>query len=145
MKKILALVAIISLCFVGMATAETDIVIKQELLYTWEDLDAKNATTATAIKATAVEGWPTWVNMIVDGTVIDVGVAYEDETIKDGVVLVGKEFGTLGKYLPWLIFPFKDRIEISLHYVGIYLPDVLNKFDPEPCSGVGYLKGTFSF
>jgi len=144
MKRIIALVAIVSLCFVGMAMAE-EVSVKQALFYTWEDLSAKNATTVTVIKAEAIESFPDWANMIIDGTVIDVGAAYEDQTIRDGVVFVGKEFGTLGKYVPWLIFPFKDRIEISLCYAGIYLPNVAEEFDPEPCSGIGYLKGTFKF
>lgn len=145
MKKIIALIVILT-CFVGVAIAEdSGVSVKQAVFYTWNDMAAKNATTVTVIKAKAVEGFPKWANMIIDGTVIDVGAAYEDETIRDGVVFIGKEFGTLGKYVPWLIFPFKDRIEISLHYAGLYLPNVAEEFDPQGCSGLGYLKGTFSF
>ena len=178
MKRLLVLGVMLSLCFVGVAMADDEVIVndiggidiklklshedeiiveeevveedsavsvKQALFYTWNDLSAKNATVVTVVKGKAIASLPKWANMIIDGMVIDVGAAYEDDTIRDGVVLAGKEFGSLGKYVPWLEFPFKDRLEISLHYAGVYLPNVAEEFDPQACSGIGYLKGTFKF
>lgn len=147
MRKVIALVAIISLCFVGMAIAEDSegITIKQEVFYTWNDLAAKNATTVTIIKGKPVDSFPKWANMLIDGTVIDAGAAYEDDTIRDAVILIGREFGSLGKYVPWLVFPFKDRIDLSIHYAGIYLPNVAEELNPEGCSGLGYIKGSLKW
>jgi len=167
-KRLLVLAVMLSLCFVGAAIADDEVIVdevaveeevveevtveedsavsvKQALFYTWNDLSAKNATVVTVMKGKAIASLPKWANMIIDGMVIDVGAAYEDDTIRDGVVLAGKEFGSLGKYVPWLEFPFKDRLEISLHYAGVYLPNVAEEFDPQACSGIGYLKGTFKF
>lgn len=145
MKKIF-IVLFVLFCFVGMVIAEeTGIVLKQSAFFTYNDMERKNATTVTALKTSPIESAPKWVNMIVDGWVFDAGVAYEDNTIKDAVVLMGREFGTLGKYVPWLIFPFKDKIAISIYPIGAYLPDIAHTFRPEKCFGLGYIKGTLKF
>ena len=144
MKTIIA-VLLLSLCCVITVCAEEGIIVKQGLIYTWHDGQAKNVTTATVVRTQPIDSAPKWVNMLVDGWVFDAGAAYEDETIKDGTLLVGREYGTLGKYIPWLIFPFKNRIQLSIYLGGVYLPDVVHHIAPKGCSGLGYIKGTLKF
>lgn len=143
--RIIALIAILSLCVVGIVKAEEGITVKQHMIYTWNDGEAKNVTSATIVKTKAIEGAPKWVNMIIDGWCIDAGAAYEDETVKDAAILAGRELGTLGEYVPWLIFPFKDRIQITLDIAGAYLPDITHHIKPQGCTGFGYIKGTLKF
>ena len=104
--------------------ADEGIVLKQHALLTWKTNEYKNASTATFVKTSPIENAPKWVNMIIDGWALDGGAAYENETIKDGTLLLTREFGTLGKYIPWLIFPFKDKIMITLDIAGLYFEDI---------------------
>lgn len=155
MKKVLCftIAMILSFYFLGMAIAEETttndgVNIKQGMLYT-KDGTSRNTTMATIIKTDAAEAplnhWPKWSQALLDGWVFDAGAAYEDNVVKDASLMVGRELGTLGKYVPWIKFPFKDRIEISIYPAGIYLPDVSDHFKPEWCWGFGYIKGTIRF
>ena len=144
----LVLVSILAIVSLAIA-ADDGIILKQSQFYTWEDAQAKNATTVTILKTDAsiepIASMPKWVKAVLDGWCFDAGAAYEDETIKDGCLLVGRDFGTLGKYFPWLVFPFKDRIQISIYPAGVFLPDVVHHLAPKGCSGIGYIKGTLKF
>ena len=124
---------------------DNDIVIKQHVIYTLDNFEAKNVTAVTIGRTDATKGIlatsPDWVKMIIDGWNLEVGVAYEDTEVGDGAVLLTRDFGTLGEYVPWLIFPFKDRIHLSFD-VGAYLPGIQHSFDPEMAAGAGWLKGS---
>ncbi len=146
MKRLIGIALIVFIFMLsGVAMAdEAKVTLKQGGVYLWQDGQYKNTTTATIIKTSPIDSLGVW-NALLDGWTIDGGVAYEDETITDGVLELGREVGTLGKYLPWLIFPFKDKIAITICPVGLYVEDALNQPKIQGCSGFGYIKGELKF
>jgi len=150
MKRFLISIFLIGLLVVSgcakeaVAQEDEGLVLKQTALYTWKDTEYKNSTVVTLAKTKSVEGWPTWANALVDGWILDAGIGYEDSTIRDGVVLAGREFGTLGKYLP-IDFPLKDKINITLYVAGVYIDDVFNAPKTQGVSGVGYIQAKLKF
>lgn len=159
MKRILTLItlflAICSLAFAetvlttdtaGVASSGTNSVItsklstlslqlKQGVVFKLKDGDssAKNLTAVTIAKTTPVNGWGKW-NALYSGWTIDAGVAYDANTADTLAVLLGREFETLGDYLP-VAFPLKDKLSITIYPIGIYLEDLYDTPRASMCAG----------
>ena len=142
-KKLLIGITIISLILslgVGVAAAEeTNIKVKQGIIYTWKDTETKNITTVEFAKTKAIDGFPAWANALIDGWTIDVGAAYENSIIEDGAVLLGKEIENLGKYIP-IDFPLKDKLSVTIYPLGLYVEDIFDGPTIQGSSGGAFIK-----
>ncbi|MDI6732304.1 MAG: hypothetical protein QME16_00025 [Planctomycetota bacterium] len=137
-----AIVLALSVC-VGLCRAEEmNVNLKQGFVYSWKHKQVKNLTTFEIAKTRAVESIGKW-NALLEGWSIDAGGAY-DTNVFNGVLLLGREFGTLGKYLP-IDFPLKDKISITLYPIGLYVRDIFNSPDVTLASGVGIIKISLKF
>lgn len=118
------------------------VALKQTFVGAWQDGRVRNATVGEFIKTGPVEGWPNWANALIDGWSIDAGPAYDASNLNNGVGLLGREVGTLGKYLKFLKFPFADKLTITIYPIGVLATDLLSKPKWDGCYGVGYIKAT---
>jgi len=117
---------------------DLNISLKQGFVYLWKDNAVKNLTTIETVHTLPVESWGKW-NAIIDGWTLDVGAVWDASGINDGAIMLGREFGTLGKYLP-LSFPFKDKLKITLYPIGIYIRDIFNQPKLTAASGGAFVK-----
>jgi len=144
---IVAIGTIIALGIKSCARAD-EINLKQGMVMTWHDCEFKQLTSVEIAKTdiNQVPNWPKWAKAAYDGWSLDLGYPWDNRMSRDAALVLGREFGTLGKYLP-LNFPFKDKITITLYAAGIYAENMLELKDVKikGCSGVGYLKGTLKF
>jgi hypothetical protein len=148
MKKIiivlvLAICLIIAGCKKEAKAQDLNISLKQGFVYSWQDQAVKNLTTLEIAKTKPIASWGKW-NALIDGWTIDIGYAYDATTSNIGAILLGREFGTLGKYLP-IDFPLLDKLSVTLYPFGIYLEDVFNSPRAKFCSGVGIIKLSLKF
>jgi hypothetical protein len=118
--------------------------LKQGFVIPWKDGHVKNLTTIETLRTKAVEGWGKW-NMLVDGWTVDAGYAYDASTSDVGALLIGRQFGTLGKYLPFLDFPLADKITITIYPVGLYINNLKDKPQFNGCSGGAFIRLTIQF
>jgi hypothetical protein len=127
------------------AESEFTISLKQGFISTWKDWETKNITLVETMKTRPVESWGKW-NALWDGWSLDLGYPFDNSTSKDIGLLIGRQFGTLGKYLP-IDFPFKDKIVLTLYPFGLYGKNFLDFKDVhlKGASGVGYITGTLKF
>ena len=142
--KLLCTLAVCFMMMIGVAMA--DVELKQGFVVKWDGGEIKNMTTAELMNTKPVEGWGKW-NSVVDGWSIDAGYPFENSTEKDGCLVLGRELGTLAKYLPFIDLPFKDILTITVYPVGLYAKDLLNfkKLELEGCSGGSFAKATLKF
>lgn len=119
--------------------------LKQGFLVKWKDPEGglKNLTTLTLAETRPVSSWGKW-NALWSGWTLDIGIAYDGAGINTGALLVGREFGVVGDYLP-IDFPLKDKIKITLYPVGIYAEDITDHPAVQGASGVGVIKFDISF
>lgn len=123
----------------------TTIEVKQGMLISWNDPTAgvNNLSCITLAKTYPVESFGKW-NALWDGWSLDAGFAYDANQFNTGALLLGREFGTLGKYLP-IEFPLKDKIKITLYPVGIQVNNLFDSPEISGASGVGVIKFDVSF
>lgn len=147
MKKLLVLlIFLMSLSFPGYAqdTAESEdnkftITTKQGYFYSWEDQDLTNLTTFEIARTEEIPSWGKW-NVLWKGWSLDAGFAYDSsDVLNTGAILIGRNFGTLGEYLP-IDFPLQDRITITLYAFGIKAEDLFDSPEIDFGSGVGIIK-----
>ncbi len=110
-----------------------DIELKQGMVYTLDSKEIENLTTVELASTKPIDGLGNW-NMLLDGWSLDIGLAYDANELSDAALLIGREFGTLGKYLP-IDFPFKDKIKITLYPIGLYFNNVFEEPELESCIG----------
>lgn len=140
---VLAFLALALSVWAGFARAdELNINLKQGFVYSWKDNQTKALTTFEIAQTKPIEGWGKW-NALIDGWSIDAGGAYDTEVF-NGVVLLGRDFGTIGKYLP-INFPLKDKLSITLYPIGVYMKDIFNNPKTTLASGVGIVKVSLKF
>lgn len=120
------------------------ITAKQGFVMTWEDATVKNLTTFETIRTKPVEGWGKW-NAFVDGWLLDAGFAWDANTVDNGAVLLGRKFGTLGKYIPFLDFPLLNKVDITIYPLGIYINDLTHHPRIEGCSGGAIVRAEIKF
>lgn len=142
-KMLLVMVAILMIA--GMAQAgifdDEGVSLKQAFVRSWEDGRVRNATVVEFVKTSPIEGAGMW-NLLIDGWTVDAGPAYDAANLNNGVLLLGREVGTLGKYLPFIKFPFADKLTITIYPVGLLATDLLNKPKFDGTYGLGYIKAT---
>lgn len=111
---------LVLLAMVFMATmCHADVTLKQGTIVPWRDGTMLNLTTVETVKTKKVDSWGKW-NALWEGWSVDAGAAYDaTDKIQSGAILLGRNFGTLGDYIP-LDFPLKDTITITLYPVGVY-------------------------
>ena len=145
MKKALALIAFVLLSTTAYAdiasvTLPSSVEIKQGFLVKWSDSSGGmlNLSTVTIART---QPWDKlgWANILWDGNTIDLGAAYDGTGLHTGAILLGREFGTIGKYLP-VQFPLADRLSLTLYPIGIYSEDPMNNLRPKMASGAGIIK-----
>jgi len=140
MKKLLLAVALV----LGLSLiAQAEMTVKQGFLYGFKDREIKNLTTLEVIKTKQIEGLGNW-NILIDGWTLDVGFAYTGESLNTGALLLGRELGTLGKYIP-IDFPLKDSIIITIYPIGLRADDLFANPDFQGCSGGAFIKMTLEF
>ena len=149
MKKILIALAIGLLLIAGCkkeAKAEDfSVSLKQGFIATWGNWEIKNITLVETAKTHPVESWGKW-NILWDGWSLDVGYPFDNPSSKDVGLLIGREFGTLGKYLP-INFPFKDKLTITIYPFGLYAKELLDfkELKLKGASGGAFIKATLKF
>lgn len=122
-----------------------DVKMKQGFITGWDAFKIENLTTVEVIKTRPIEGWGKW-NVLVDGWSIDFGGAWDaNDQFNTGVMMLGRNLGTLGDYLP-IDFPLKDKIKITLYPIGLYATD-LSTGDARfsGASGVGVIEFNIKF
>lgn len=148
MRKFIALLILVFALFIAMgpvlAQETTDVNLKQGVVMIWKDSLVKNVSLYQLANTAPVDSWPKWANAIVDGWVVDVGPGYDANEIKDGVLLLGREVGTIAKYFP-VKFPYLDKIRITVYPVGLYAKGVFDNPKFKGCSGGSYVKLTLQF
>lgn len=145
MKKLLLGLFLSLSILIGTSYAQNiNATVKQGFVIPWEDGHVKNLTTLEVVKTKPVEGWGMW-NAVVDGWTIDAGYAYDATTSDVGALLLGRQIGTLGKYVPFLNFPLADKIVITFYPVGLYITSLKDKPDFHGCSGGAFIRLTVSF
>ena len=119
--------------------------IKQGMLINWKDPQGgvKNLSTVTVAETKPVESWGKW-NALWDGWTLDAGFAYDATGFNTGALLVGRQFGTLGKYLP-INFPMKDKIQVTIYPTGIEIDDLFGQPKTHGASGLGIIKFDISW
>lgn len=118
-----------------------NITVKQGFIVNLSDSKLNNLTTIETVRTKPIESWGKW-NALWDGWSLDAGAAYDAQSsgIDDVALLLGRNFGTLGKYLP-LDFPLKDKITVTMYPIGLYIKNVQDgdrEFDP--CIGGAILR-----
>lgn len=119
--------------------------MKQGMLVKWDSPEGgvDNLTTVTIARTTSLESFGRW-NALWDGWTLDFGFAYDANQFNTAALLVGRDFGTLGKYLP-IAFPLKDQIEITIYPLGIFADDVFDNPSVHGASGVGVINFEVKF
>ena len=149
MKRVL--IAVFLLLWGGVAFADNPIgipnlSIKQGAIIEWggKGTGLKNLSTVSILETRANPNWKPWVNALWSGNTIDVGFAYDATSFNTGAVLLGREFGTLGDYLP-INYPLANVLKITLYPIGVYAEDIWNSHQAKVCSGVSVLKLSVTF
>ena len=138
MKKLIVLVlAIVFLSGICYAQ-DLNLTFKQGALYSWKDSRTTNLTTVEIARTKVVDSWGKF-NILWDGWSLDAGFNYDADVFNVGALLLGREFGTIGKYLP-IDFPLKDKISITLYPIGLLADDLFNQPKFRGCSGAAILK-----
>lgn len=132
-----------------LATAEDEskpitITAKQGFIMTWNDPTVKNLTTFEILKTKPVENWGKW-NAILDGWSLDAGFAWDTKTINNGAIILGRKFGTLGKYIKFLDFPLLNKIDVTIYPVGLYIENLTDHPTLKGCSGGAIIKAEIKF
>lgn len=153
MKKLLVFgLVFCAVCFVGNRPAGADeyASVKQGFVVKWHNPELSenqglvdNLSVVTIAKTRPVDGLGRW-NALVDGWTLDAGVAYDAAEFNTVALLLGRDFGTIGKYFP-IDFPLKDKIQMSIYPIGIVVEDVTDDFEIHAASGVGILKFDIAF
>ena len=142
MKKglVLILVALFVSCGIAFAEEGFQFDLKQGFLMNWEDeYSLDNVSTFTLAKTKPVETWPTWANILWHGWSLDAGFAYDASALNTGAILIGREFGALGDYLP-IEFPLSDVINLTAYPIGVSVRDLFDSPEFDICSGGAYVK-----
>lgn len=145
MALIVAL-SVLIIQFGGRARAdEFEVKLKQGIIATWGDWEIKHIALVELAKTKPKEEWKKW-NILWDGWSVDVGYPFDNPSNKDVGILLGREVGTIGKYLP-INFPFKDKLVITIHPSGVYAKELLDfrQLKLKGASGASYIKGTIRF
>ena len=145
MRKLIAITLRLFL-FGGVAFADDFVTLKQGALLRWDSEEGgavENLSTVTLARTKPIESLGKW-NALWDGLTLDAGFSYDAQTFDSVAILIGRDFGTLGKYLP-IEFPYSDRIQITLYPFGIIVDDPTSSFDVSGASGIGIVKFEVGF
>lgn len=150
MKKLMMILALALMAFGRPAFADdliaipSDITIKQGFVIPWEDSSSglMNMSTVTIARTEAFENGKWW-NAIWEGWSLDAAWSYDAGTSNFGL-MVGRHFGTLGKYLP-ISYPLADKIDITLYPIGVIVDDPFGHIHAKGASGAGIIKLSVSF
>lgn len=119
------------------------ITAKQGFIMPWNEPVVKNLTTFEVVKTKKIDSWGSW-NALWEDWSLDAGFAYDATGVNTGALLIGRNFGTLGDYIP-LNFPLKDKITITIYPVGLYINDLTDHPTIRGCSGGAIIKAEIKF
>jgi hypothetical protein len=150
MKK-LSLLFLFTLIFCGIAYADDPvtpaplqgITLKQGMVIDWRVKHTKNLTTFELASTKADPRFGNW-NILWDGWKIDAGISYDASGMDSGAVLLGRDFGKLGNYLP-IDFPLSKLVSITVYPIGIYVNDITTSPKASACSGGSFVKLSLTF
>jgi hypothetical protein len=132
------LVLMIAIPLVAQAEENTfNLTFKQGLLYYYNVQQVKNISCLELAKTKPVDTWGNW-NALWEGWSLDGAVSYDAIGVKSAALLIGRNFGTLGKYLP-LDFPLADKFTVTLYPFGIAMNNPFDEPEIEFVSGLAYL------
>jgi hypothetical protein len=143
MNKILLWVVSSLLICTNLFAQDINISLKQGFVYKLKGQQIRNLTTIELAKTKAVDNFGKW-NILWAGWSMDLGWAYDANSVNTGALLLGREFGTLGNYLP-IDFPLKEKINITLYPIGLYAEDLFDHPKTQGCIGVGIIKLSIKF
>ncbi len=145
MKKAFLSILFSCLLFTPAFADESDLTLKQGFLIRWDAVEGEldNISMVTLARTKPVESIGDW-NILLDGWMLDAGVAYDAGSFNTVALLVGREFGTLGKYLP-IEFPLKDKLKITIYPFGVILDDPFTDAEISGASGVGIINIGMTF
>ena len=117
--------------------------LKQGLIKPYKGGKIQHLTTFATMQTTKIDSWGKW-NVLWDGWVVDAGFSYSSGNLDNVAVLLGREFGTLGKYLP-IDFPLAKYVKITIYPIGSRINDPFNEFKEDKVYGLAYIKGEIRF
>jgi len=153
MRKVLLFITAVLFCVPSFAEelpitspiAITDGVhLKQGFIVPWDNVESgfSNMTTATVLQTDAYEPFGKW-NALWEGWSLDAAWSYDANTSNFGILL-GRHFGTLGKYLP-ISYPMADKVDVTLYPVGILTSQVDGHTEFGGASGAAIIKFDVAF
>lgn len=142
MKKFIAVLGLLMVSSLGQAQ-DYDFTLKQGFLFTWENQQLKNLTALEVARTKPIEGLGKW-NALLDGWLLDVAWAYDNTSLTSCALMVGRDFGTLGKYIP-VDFPLKDKITLTVYPVGIYAENLFDHPNIQGATGGAIIKMGIKF
>lgn len=118
--------------------------LKQGFIIPWEKPESgfMNMTTATIAQTEPYAPFGAW-NALWDGWTLDAAWSYDAGTSNVGL-MIGRHFGTLGKYLP-ISYPFADKIDITLYPAGFTVANIDSKPDFSGATGAAIIKFDVAF
>ena len=147
-KTIAAIVAIVMLTTINSTaqqeTSMVSITAKQGFVMTWNDATAKNLTTFETIRTRPVDGIGRW-NALVEGWTLDAGFGWDANSTSNGALMLGRKFGTLGTYFPFLDFPLLGKLDITIYPFGLYIENLTDHPKLHGCSGGAIISATIKF
>jgi hypothetical protein len=120
------------------------ITAKEGFVMTWDNPVMKNLVTFETVRTKEVDSWGQW-NALTAGWSIDAGFAFDAKTINTGALLIGRQFGTLADYLPFLDYPLLNKISITIYPVGLYIENLTDHPKFKGCSGGAIIKAEIKF
>ncbi len=152
MKRVLfTLTAFLILCTSAFADSSpialpSSIQLKQGMLLKWDNPGAGvlNLSTFTVAETVASPHFNKLENAIWEGWTIDAGFSYDAQNFGIAALMLGRDFGTLGKYLP-ISFPLADKFSLTVYPIGMTVDDPSGHPRVEGASGLGLIKLSVSF
>lgn len=122
----------------------TSLDVHQGFVIPWDNASSgfMNMSTLKVMETNSYEPFGAW-NALWDGWSLDAAWSYDAGTSKAGLML-GRHFGTLGKYLP-ISYPLADKVDITLYPIGIIVDDITGSPNVGGASGAGIIKFDVNF
>ena len=141
MKKVILVAVLVMLLAVPVMAG--NLTLKQGTVVSWSDGKLKNLSTVEVMKTKNQESWGKW-NILWDGWSIDGGISYGTSDIDAVALMLGRNFGTLAKYLP-IEMPLADKLVVTLYPAGIYMSDWQDSINVAGCSGGAFINFGLEF
>lgn len=152
-KLILASIGLYLILGIASAFADPEVIqipsgitMKQGMLLKWNDPTAGvlNLSTFSVAETVASEHFSNWENALWEGWSLDAGFAYDANSFGVAALMIGRDFGNIGKYLP-VKFPLADKFSLTVYPLGMIVEDPTGHPSIKGASGLGVIKLSVSF